>query len=493
MIEFLFYEMKVAVLIVLFYICYRLLLAKDNRHELNRLLLLGTTFLAFILPLCSVTLHRTEYVTSVPSVGVGAAVASGVGNDFSETNPLLSWWKLAFVIVFYIGIALSLLMMILSIARVCWLIHRCEKHPQDDGVVIAVSDQDIAPFSWMHFVVLSREDYLQQNLAILMHERGHIRHRHSLDVLFVDLCVSLQWFNPAVWLLRKALCAIHEYEADSAVLSRGVDAKKYQYLLVRKAMQLNGYAVASGFNHSTLKLRIAMMQNQEVHPFGWVKALYIVPVICGSLVATAHTVIDYQYGSSADRIGMMVDSDRQTFKSKSKSMVVSIDNAGKKNSGYEEINSTNQHRMEVKELADVRSHADVQPVSEQEKVSEYRDDQIFDRVDVMPVYPGGGTELMNYLRRTVRYPVVALEHGVSGNIVVRFVIGKDGKVNGSCVVHSSLQYGDNIDAKSVEVARKALEAEAIRVVASMDKWKPAENDGSPVAMRYDIPIHFRLI
>lgn len=121
------------------------------------------------------------------------------------------------------------------------MIRRCEKHRMADGTVIAVADGEMSPFSWMHYIVMSRSDYAHPDNAILMHEHEHIRRHHSWDVVLVNILSALQWFNPAMWMLCSDLQTVHEYEADAAVLSGGVDARQYQLMLVRKAMA--GYSV----------------------------------------------------------------------------------------------------------------------------------------------------------------------------------------------------------------------------------------------------------
>ena len=151
-----------------------------------------------------------------------------------------------------------------SIGKVVLLIRRSEQHPLTDGVIVCVTGNTaLTPFSWMHYIVMNRSDYDLQDAAILAHERGHIRMHHSYDVVLVDILTALQWFNPAMWMLRADLRAIHEYEADAAVLSQGINARQYQYLLITKATGIGGYSIANGISHSTLKNRITMMLHKK--------------------------------------------------------------------------------------------------------------------------------------------------------------------------------------------------------------------------------------
>ena len=293
MTEFLVYDAKVAVLVAVFYLFYRLLLAHETLHRLNRLVLLGTAVVSMVLPLCVITVHRTVLVpvTSMETEETALAPSTMVARE-AATEPV---WPTVLGVVFFLGVALVLLKTILSVVKVCILIHKSELHPQPDGITLAVCSQDLAPFSWMHYIVLSRRDYDSPDAAILAHERAHIRLKHSWDVMLVDLLTAWQWFNPAMWQLRADLRSIHEFEADAAVLSQGIDARQYQYLLVRKAMATGGYSVVNSIGHSTLKKRINMMLKHKSNAFSALKVLYVIPLVMAALAVNARSVTDFSY------------------------------------------------------------------------------------------------------------------------------------------------------------------------------------------------------
>jgi beta-lactamase regulating signal transducer with metallopeptidase domain len=293
MTEFLVYDAKVAVLVAVFYLFYRLLLAHETLHRLNRLVLLGTAVVSMVLPLCVITVHRTVLVpvTSMETEETALAPSTMVAGE-AAAEPV---WPTVLGVVFFLGVALVLLKTILSVVKVCILIHKSELHPQPDGITLAVCSQDLAPFSWMHYIVLSRRDYDSPDAAILAHERAHIRLKHSWDVMLVDLLTAWQWFNPAMWQLRADLRSIHEFEADAAVLSQGIDARQYQYLLVRKAMATGGYSVVNSIGHSTLKKRINMMLKHKSNAFSALKVLYVIPLVMAALAVNARSVTDFSY------------------------------------------------------------------------------------------------------------------------------------------------------------------------------------------------------
>ena len=302
MVEFLIYDLKVAVLIAVFYMFYRLLLSRETFHRVNRVVLLLTAVASFVLPLCVITFHKTVVVSGSSGLvsldGFGAVMA-----EAAETQKPL--WQTIAVAVFIVGLAVTLGHTLVGILKVWRLISRSERLQQPDGTVICITDRDVSPFSWMRYIVLSRSEYTSPEddnnchssslASVLAHERGHIHQRHSLDVLLVDTLTALQWFNPAMWMLRQDLRAIHEYEADAAVLSQGINMRQYQYLLIQKAVAACGYSVANGITHSTLKNRINMMLNKKSSSANLLKLFALVPIVGIALALNAETVNDYVY------------------------------------------------------------------------------------------------------------------------------------------------------------------------------------------------------
>ena len=283
---FLLYIGKVAILLAVFYLFYRLLMERETFHRFNRAILLLSVLIAFILPLCEITLHKTVVAAS------GANVASGVASDSplaTYGNPIL--WLF---VIYLVGVVLKLLHTAISIYRLNKLINQCEQHPQADGTTIAVCAQNIAPFSWWNTIVFSRRDYQLQDSALLVHERAHINSYHSFDLLLMELAIALQWFNPAIWLIGRELRAVHEYEADASVLSGGVDAHHYLNLLMDRANAKLECKLANAISQQTLKNRFQMMARHRSKPSRLLKVLYLLPVVAITLALNAQTMIHYQ-------------------------------------------------------------------------------------------------------------------------------------------------------------------------------------------------------
>ena len=457
MIDFLIYDLKVALLIAVFYMFYRLLLARETFHHVNRIVLLTTAVASYVLPICVITFHETVVMQQTPTVTIDGLQASAYE---PAPTPL---WHIVLPILFIIGAAAATGHTLCSLIRIIRLISHSKQHPQADGTTICVTgNADLAPFSWMHYIVMNRSDYDISDAAILAHERGHIRLHHSCDVLLVDLLTALQWFNPAMWMLRSDLRAIHEYEADAAVLSQGINARQYQYLLITKAGGIGGYSLANGITHSALKNRITMMTNKTSKSSHLLKLLALLPIVGVTLALNAETVTDYVYNNDEPQKQVPVKKGKQ--------------NATIKNNG--------KTILQVVEAPDQKTEAEA-PKSEQKQyeatvtyeIKEDSPQDVFDVVEKMPEFPGGVQELLGFLSKTIKYPAEAEKAGTQGRVIATFVVRKDGSIS---------------DARVVKSVDPLLDAEALRVINAMPAWIPGTQNGKPVNVKYTVPISFRL-
>lgn len=136
-----------------------------------------------------------------------------------------------------------------------------------------------------------------------------------------------------------------------------------------------------------------------------------------------------------------------------------------------------------------------------------QDDVIFTEVEVLPEYPGGMANMMSFVMRNMKYPAEAASQGVQGRVIVKFVVERDGKLSnitaektsigmnaddGKAKVVAYRQYNATAESEDTKEGVGALEAEAIRVVKAMPKWKPAMQRGRKVRCYFTVPFTFRL-
>ena len=288
---FLVYILKSSLCLALFYLFYRLLLSKETFHRFNRIALLGVMLISCLLPLVRVTVDRATVVnTSVMLVEEDMLMYPWEMQTVVQEEAAFPWreWLVA---VYLLGIFFFLLRNLWSLVRMLYLIRHSRCRQMENGICLVIHQAGFAPFSWMKYIVISQTDLDENGTDILIHEEAHIRNRHSLDLLLVELCVWLQWFNPAAWLLKQELQNVHEYEADEAVLRQGIDAKRYQMLLIKKAVGARLYSIANSFNHSSLKKRITMMIRKKSNPWARAKYLYVLPLAAVTVAAFARPEI----------------------------------------------------------------------------------------------------------------------------------------------------------------------------------------------------------
>ena len=292
---FLIYMLKTALCLSVFYLFYRLWLSKETFHRFNRMVLIGLILVAFVIPSLKVSqnfhlpqieqvferlnipeeemeqeqdLQKMEQVTTT-------TLHTQLEKERSDFT-ILTLGNLGFL---YLGGALLLLLRyIFSIVCIYRLIRYGEKECWKGEVRLVVHQQNVAPFSWKRYIVLSRQDLEEHGDEIIAHEYAHILHKHSRDLILAEICLLFQWFNPAMWLFRKELKTVHEFEADESVLKAGIDAKKYQLLLIQKTVGTRLYSMVNSFDHSSLKKRITMMLKKKSNPWKLSKYLIVFPL-----------------------------------------------------------------------------------------------------------------------------------------------------------------------------------------------------------------------
>ena len=429
---FFVYILKSSVCLAIFYLFYRLLLARETFHRFNRFSLLGILLLSCLLPLVEVSVkqetevHQTMLTLEQLLMMADAVNATEAGAR-AETATV-TWIQVA-LLVYLAGIVFFAFRNVYSLVRLLMLLKSGKKEDigsylpgRKERVTLIVHNCDIAPFSWMGYIVISRKDLEENGREILIHELAHIHNRHSWDLLVADVCIFFQWFNPASWLLKQELQNIHEFEADETVIKEGVDAKQYQLLLIKKAVGTRLYSMANSFNHSSLKKRITMMLKEKSNPWARAKYLYILPLAALAVTAFARPEVS----AVADEISA------------------------------------------VKVIAPA-VHDSIQP-NVQPAVAAPSS-----ALDQMPEFPGGMEALNTYLRNNIRYPQEAQKAGIQGRVIIQFIVSKDGSIT---------------DAEVVESVDPQLDAEGLRLIKNMPRWKPGMRKGQAIRVKQTLPIRF---
>lgn len=294
------YLVKVSVCLILFYLFFKVFMSRETFFRFNRFVLLGGILVCTLLPFLRLEMKGqptfvqghflqleavflqsdeilpqfTEEGESVTAGEEGAIISDRAG---AETGTWGSAKPYLFIGFYILGGVVVLISLFMAYVKMVGII-RSNRNVALDGYTLVLSDVPVCPFCWGKYIVMAENDYENHLDEILMHERMHLMKHHTLDLLIMEGFIVLFWFNPAVWLLKKELQEVHEYEADHGVLNQGIDATKYQLLLVKKAAGARLYSIANSFNHSKLKNRITMMLKEKSSQWARLKVLlFILP------------------------------------------------------------------------------------------------------------------------------------------------------------------------------------------------------------------------
>ena len=519
------YFLKVNVAFVLFYAFYRLLFYKDTFFKLRRASLLAFFGLALLYPL----LNIQDWVKEQEPMTEVIQIYSAILPEMTVTPEVVvkTDWKgilLSASSYMYWGVmALLFVRFFIQLSSILLLAYR-SRRTVIHGVPVYRLDKPAGPFSFFKMIFIHPESHSEKEIdEILTHECTHVFQWHSVDVMICELITVICWVNPFAWLLKREVRHNLEYLADNTVIQSGYDCKSYQYHLLGLAHHYQAAATLyNSFNVLHLKNRISMMNKKRSHGIGRTKYLIFIPLaaflmllsnieavarITGEIAAEAvagvkeATEISVLSEDDVKVSGQVIDDFNGPVIGAN--VIVKGTNVGTitDTEGYFVLETTKNAvlrfsfpGMKAKEVAvkDVQGKLKVQlysdgsaqgsqsappppPMSPQ--ISTDPSDLVFTVVEVMPEFPGGQGALLQFLAKSIKYPVIAQQNGIQGRVTCSFVVGKDGVI------------------RNIEVIRgvaPSLDLEATRVISMMPKWKPGMQKGKEVSVKYTVPVTFRL-
>ena len=452
---FFIYSVKVAVCLALFYLFHKLLMSRDTFHTFNRFAILSMMLLSLVLPLVHLSLDSeaginrgTVALEGLVAQTVVADGGSGVGEGLSLTQVLLAAYVLG--VVLFVGKA------VLSVGSLLRLIRRASCVEVRNGIRIYTMQGDISPFSWFRYIIMSEKDWQENRREIVLHEMAHIRRCHSMDVAVCNMMIVFQWYNPAAWLLKRELQTLHEYEADEAVLSAGVDATHYQMLLIRKAVGERLFSMANNLNHNSLKKRITMMKIKRTNPMQKAKVAFVLPLAAMTVAAFA--------SQKVENLSEKVEQESEAFSSVSDNPVVRA------------VGETARvAAVKVQEDKALEEASSMPMAKDTAEAKTGKKMPCTDNPEMFPQFPGGHIALFEYLSKNIKFPKEKEKEDVKVRVVTTFTVEKDGSITHAKIVRSQGEAFDN---------------EALRVINGMPKWIPGMQNGKAVSVKYLLPITF---
>lgn len=256
------YFIQVSCCWLVFHLIYRIFLRKETFFSTNRMYLIGTLCLGLILPL--LRLLALELIQTPESVKVyiapiamGMTVVEQVTQPSSYTNNYQ--WTDYLIGIYLIGVLILLVKFVVGLYQI-YRLYKTGTLEQISGLRLVRTNKAHLPFSFWNIIFWSKEVELSASdfKKIIQHEEGHIRERHTIDVLLIELISMVFWCSPPIWLYKKSLKEVHEYLADAYVLTTTA-TKQYGHLLLRQVQPGLQVALANHFFQSQLKNRISMM------------------------------------------------------------------------------------------------------------------------------------------------------------------------------------------------------------------------------------------
>lgn len=270
------------------YACYRLLLDRRVAFGWCRGWLLALPLLAAVIPLLRIPLYPGEVIrlTAGPALPTWEPAATETAAvTMAEAEPLtaadIALWLYAAGVVVTLGASIAQLWHIRQLGRGASV-------TRTGRITLVRTQQQSASFSFFGRVYVWEQLPDRELEAVLLHEASHIRRRHSLERLAMELLKAALWWNPFVWLAARRLVEVEEYEADSDVLASGYAINRYVDTLF---MQLFGYSpeIANGLRSSLTKKRLKMMTSQPPSRHARLRLAATLPFIIGLFCAFAFT------------------------------------------------------------------------------------------------------------------------------------------------------------------------------------------------------------
>lgn len=528
--------MQSAVALLLFYLIYWFFLRNETYYNANRFFLLSAILLSALMPLFPIHytvnieagINQTNLFTEIGNTfqGMKTYTGSGFTDEFSISLAEAS------IIVYLTGVMIFMLRLIIQTGTLVILLLK-NKTKLIHGLRIVESEKYGIPFSFINLVYINPKFHNKDVLPeILAHEKVHIREKHWVDLIIIELLTVILWFNPFIWFFEHSIKLNHEFLADRGVILKGNHIGKYQALLLNQLMGMQIIGLTNNLNYSINSNRLKMMTKQKTPKIKATKLIWALPVIAFLLFAFAEP--NYQISQAKNTInsteisapqkvtllsGKIVDekgnaipgvsiiikgtsqgtvSDLEgNFKiglSKNSNLILSY--VGKKTLHFSAkelfLKASDNVSIEINmeetaifldpeklKVADAPpppkkiKNKNLPPPPPPKKTGSKPKKIAFIVVEQMPEYPGGYSALGDHINKMQK--ILAQTKNIKGKAKVAFTVDKDGKATDIRILEN-----DN------ELAGKG----GASIVMKMEKWKPGKQRGKAVPVTYILPVKF---
>ena len=440
--NWLHYLLQVNLYLILFYGFYHIVLRKETFFNLNRTYLLASSALAFFIPMLQFTWVREQLVSDGVYDTMKYIYDPQMYYAPTESFVQQGWaWGDMIAVVYITGVLIGIGRMGLQMAYLGNLLRGKSQK----------KNMNKSAFSFFNFLFVSKDMPMRD--VIMRHEQVHIRQLHSADIMLFELLAIFNWFNPIIYLYKKAVRYIHEFIADEITSQWEESKEEYAMLLFHEQFGVQTVPLTNNFfNDSMLKQRIQMlMKDRSEADVQW-KYLLVLPLL-GTMLILA----------SSNLKGSEVE---QRLNTKWRAIV--------ERGGQAVVPSKSGRQVLAESGISISSATIISPALAEELQMEA--DSIMNGVDHQPEFNGGMPAFVEYLRANLKYPEEAQKANMEGKVYIQFVVNKDGSTE---------------DYKVVKSAGEPLDNEALRVLKSVQKWVPGTHQDKLVRCTFVVPISFK--
>ncbi len=270
------YLLKSGACLTVFYLFYVLFLEKENMHVHKRIYLIATLLIAFAIPFVTFTSYVEVVEVIQPIIASQNTIEIPIINEpetVSYTTEIL--WS-----VYGLGVLLFGFKFVKNLNEIIQKI-RINPNQKEDDTVSVLLKEDIVPHTFFSYIFYNKQKYITHQIPkeVVLHEQTHAKQKHSLDVLFIEFLQVLFWFNPILYLINKAMKLNHEFLADQAVITNGIQTQNYQKTLLAYSSHAYQLPLANAINYSSIKKRFTVMKTHTSKKKIWFKSIILLPVL----------------------------------------------------------------------------------------------------------------------------------------------------------------------------------------------------------------------
>jgi len=492
------YLIELALIHLLLFGGYWLILKNENQYGILRFFLLFSTFAAVVIPLFRLpdlwAVQNPEVLRKTASLPAIMLNPVEIDHSSSSVFDLLSALKTIYLFVS----GWFLFLFIKSIYQVNRL-RRIAKTRLINGMKVYVSTEVKGSFNFLNWIFLneglSKES--DEQLPIINHENAHRKLGHTYDLLFLQLFKIAFWWLPTSWFTLKEIKKIHEYQADINVIF-GFDSSQYIKILINNTLKSNGINLASSFHEGFTMKRIKAMKKQISNINSWklslitvISAVVLVGFACNEELDTSIQQINKKSSAIAFE-QLPIDLQKSIVKPKDQFSYIKVQvtseemEAIKSRSlnlktleAFEGVDQKQIHMIDIdpdRKVMYIVLNKEL-PQLDQLTTKSKSTNEIFTMVENQPEFPDGMRAYYKYVTDNLKYPKSAIDAKLEGRVYVQFIVDTDGSV---------------FDATVVKGISPDCDEEARRVVAESPKFIPGKQRGTPVKVRMVMPIIFNL-